>query len=496
MGCSSGKTRGEDKQSQNAVRNNLTTRKTLVMDNGDLIAKNDNLITNLYEVVKFLGRGGFSSVYLVKHLGSGTTRAIKEFAKNKNSHKLPKEIAIQRSVSHPHITRAFEWFEDKNYYYLVTEYLSGGELLEAVDKLKSFGEVEVAIIMKQLLSSMAYLHSKNIVHRDVKPNNIMLEAKPNDIEISIKIIDFGLSENCEPYGYLKDFAGTPLFMAPEVFKQKYNHKYDVWSCGIVMHILLFGESPFDKYLESDDPNKLEETIVGTKVIDLSRYKDIKISKAAKTFLLKLLEYDDTKRPSAGECLGDPWFEEFTIRKCSSSTDLDLKKNLNKFLAQNLLQQACSAYILYHYESGERTKELKKIFQEMDNNGDGRLTFNELKEGFKRLVNDSFYVANFDKVYEQINSDGGEYVEYDEFLRSMADFDQLLSDSLLKEAFDHFDNDKNGTLEVEDLKHALKISGESKEEKEIIQKILKEVDTNGDGVVSFSEFKALMLKIKE
>jgi calcium-dependent protein kinase len=493
MGCSHGKVKGEDKINNEIISNHLSQRRTLVLDNVDLILKNENLVTDFYEVVSFLGRGGFSSVYKAKHKNSGTIRAIKEFTKkDKKSSKLPNEIGIQRSISHPNITKAYEWFEDKNYFYLVTEYLSGGDLLEAVGKLKSFGEVEVAIIMKQLLSSLSYLHSKNIIHRDIKPNNIMLEKKPNNIEISIKIIDFGLSEYCEPFKFLNDFAGTPVFMAPELFKSKYNHKSDIWSCGIVMHILLFGESPFDKLL--DDSEKLKQAILDTKEIDLSSYHGI--SKGAREFLVKLLHYDFTSRASADDCLRDTWLNEYVGKKSSSSTDIDLKQNLSRFLSKNMLQQACSAYILYHYENGERNKELKKIFQEIDKNGDGRLTYEELKEGFKKLVKDPFLEANFDKVYDQINSDGGEYIEYDEFLRAMADFNELLTDNILKEAFDHFDTDKNGTLEVEDLRLALKIAGDSPEEKEVIHKIFKEVDINGDGVISFAEFKALMLKIKK
>jgi calcium-dependent protein kinase len=492
MGCSNGKTKDNENDDSRRPSSPFHQRKTLVIDNIDLILKNDNLITDLYEVICFLGRGSFSSVYKVKHINSGTVRAIKEFMKKNKNQKLPNEISIQRSISHPNITKAYEWFEDKNFFYLVTEFLSGGDLLQALSSFNQFGEVEVAIIMKQLISSVAYLHSKNIVHRDLKPNNIMLEMKPNNIEIAIKIIDFGLSEYCDKEKFMGDYAGTPVFMAPEVFKGKYNYLCDIWSCGIIMCILLFGESPFDPFLVDD--SALKKAILSPSSINLSKYHGV--SDSAKSFIYKLLSHDLNKRPTAEECLKEPWLVEYSSRVKSSTTDIDLKKNLSRFLSRNLLQQACSAYLLYHYENAERSRELKKVFHEMDKSGDGRLTYDELKEGFKKLVKDPFYEANFDKVYEQINSHGGNYIEYDEFLRAMSDFDELLTDNLLREAFDHFDTDKNGTLEVDNIKDALKLAGDNKEDREIISKILLEGDINKDGVLSFSEFKALMLKIKQ
>jgi calcium-dependent protein kinase len=491
MGCSNSMTK--DNPEGDLTSQVFKQRRTLIVDNVDLILKNDALVTDLYEVLGFIGKGGFSSVFKVKHKNSGTVRAIKEFTKDGKTNKLPNEISIQRSMSHPNITKAYEWFEDKDHYYLVTEYLSGGDLIEAVGKFSKFGEVEVAVIMKQLMSSLSYLHSKNVIHRDIKPQNIMLEQKPNNVEIAIKIIDFGLSEYCDLGGSLKEFAGTPAFMAPEMFKGKYNNRSDIWSCGLIMYILLMGESPFEAYL--DDDVKFKQIILDPKTVDEVAHKLSNISDGCKAFLLNLLEFDYTKRPSADDCLRDKWLTDYSGRLKSNSNDLDLKKNLSKFLSKNLLQQACSAYLLYHYENAERSRGLRQLFNELDKSGDGRLTYTELKEGFRRLVKDPFLEANFDKVYQQINTHGGEFIEYDEFLRALSNFDELLSDNLLREAFDHFDTDKNGTLEVDNIKAALKLTGGTHEEKEVIDKILMEVDVNRDGVISFYEFKTLMLKIK-
>lgn len=137
--------------------------------------------------------------------------------------------------------------EYRNTFYIVTEYCDGGQLFEAVKKTKYFTEGHVAHVMTQILSVVNYLEKKGIVHRDLKPENIVFESKrkeDNIKDIPIKIIDFGTATYCKPGEVLKTQVGSPYYIAPEVIKQEYNTKCDIWSTGVIMYVLLCGCPPF------------------------------------------------------------------------------------------------------------------------------------------------------------------------------------------------------------------------------------------------------------
>ena len=131
------------------------------------------------------------------------------------------------------------------------EYVSGGELYDYINKEKKFSERKTKIIMSQLLHALNYLHSNNIVHRDIKPENILIEKSKlncpfeNELGINLKLIDFGTCHFLHKNDYLTLKVGSPYYIAPEVLKKKYNNKCDIWSAGIIMHILLLGYPPFN-----------------------------------------------------------------------------------------------------------------------------------------------------------------------------------------------------------------------------------------------------------
>ena len=114
------------------------------------------------------------------------------------------------------------------------------------DKITSEGyflEREAAKVMKQLLSAVQYCHNNNIVHRDLKPEYLVLQNKNADSPI--KVIDFGTSQVYDPSKQMKENYGTPYYMAPEVIKTNYTEKCDVWSCGVILYVLLSGTPPFN-----------------------------------------------------------------------------------------------------------------------------------------------------------------------------------------------------------------------------------------------------------
>ena len=145
-------------------------------------------------------------------------------------------------MDHPNILRMYEFYEDNCNYHLVTEICTGGELFDRIVEQEHLSEKYCAEIMEQVISGVNYCHQKNIVHRDLKPENLLLlNKKPNS---PIKIIDFGTSQAFDPTKKMKARLGTPYYIAPEVLNKKYNEKCDVWSCGVIMFVILSGYPPF------------------------------------------------------------------------------------------------------------------------------------------------------------------------------------------------------------------------------------------------------------
>ena len=164
-----------------------------------LVSERRNPIEINYEVLDLLGQGGFGEVKRVRHKELDVIRALKIIKKSK--YKSPaelkmikNEIAIMKLVDHPNIVKLFEFFEDDENFFIITEYCSGGQLFEMIRQKRQFTENEAAQIMMQLLSAIAHCHQRKVVHRDVKPENLLVDVGGQNKEnYNVKIIDFGIS---------------------------------------------------------------------------------------------------------------------------------------------------------------------------------------------------------------------------------------------------------------------------------------------------------------
>lgn len=150
-----------------------------------------------------------------------------------------KEVQIMKMIDHPHIVKIFEYFENDRFIFIVMELMEKGELFDKIQEEHHFSEDKAVKIMKNILEGVNYLHKKNIVHRDLKPENILFTK--NGV---LKIVDFGTSKFFTKK-VMKTTHGTPYYIAPEVLKEKYDEKCDIWSCGVILYILLCGFPPFN-----------------------------------------------------------------------------------------------------------------------------------------------------------------------------------------------------------------------------------------------------------
>ncbi len=163
------------------------------------------------------------------------------------------EIDILRDMDHPGIVQIFEYFQDFDRLYIVTEFIPGKELFQEMNRKKNtkdlfFNEIEASTIIKQVLTIVNYLHQKNIIHRDLKLENVMIQSMPTkdepDAPWYIKLIDFGTAMRFKKGQRFKQAFGTSYYIAPEVLNGNYNEKCDIWCVGVILYFLLSGRPPF------------------------------------------------------------------------------------------------------------------------------------------------------------------------------------------------------------------------------------------------------------
>ncbi|EXB38218.1 CBL-interacting serine/threonine-protein kinase 12 [Morus notabilis] len=206
------------------------------------------LLLGRFEIGKLLGHGTFAKVYLARNAKSGESVAIKVIDKEKIlkggliAH-IKREISILRRVRHPNIVQLFEVMATKAKIYFVMEYVRGGELFNKVAKGRLKEEV-ARKYFQQLISAVGFCHARGVFHRDLKPENLLLDENGN-----LKVSDFGLSavsDQIRQDGLFHTFCGTPAYVAPEVLARKgYDAaKVDIWSCGVILFVLMAGYLPF------------------------------------------------------------------------------------------------------------------------------------------------------------------------------------------------------------------------------------------------------------
>ncbi|XP_039546074.1 MAP/microtubule affinity-regulating kinase 3 isoform X4 [Pimephales promelas] len=199
-----------------------------------------------YRLLKTIGKGNFAKVKLARHILTGREVAIKIIDKTQlnptSLQKLFREVRIMKILNHPNIVKLFEVIETDKTLYLVMEYASGGEVFDYLVAHGRMKEKEARAKFRQIVSAVQYCHQKHIVHRDLKAENLLLDA-----DMNIKIADFGFSNEFTIGNKLDTFCGSPPYAAPELFQgKKYDGpEVDVWSLGVILYTLVSGSLPFD-----------------------------------------------------------------------------------------------------------------------------------------------------------------------------------------------------------------------------------------------------------
>ncbi|KAE8282402.1 Death-associated protein kinase 2 [Larimichthys crocea] len=294
-------------------------------------------VEDFYEIGEVLGSGHFGQVRQVSERTSGTCWAAKflKIRKTVGSRlgversSVEKEVQILHAVQHPNIVTLKDVFESRAEVVLILELVSGGELFDFIAEKENLLESEAIEFMEQILEGLGFMHSKNIAHFDLKPENIMLSDKVSP-HPNIKLIDFGLAHHFHQGEEYRSTSGTPQYIAPEVINcDPLSTAADMWSIGVITYILLSGLSPFQ-----DDTNEgtLRNIIAMNYEFDEQCFS--MTSSMAKDFIQKLLVKDPNERMTAEECLLHPWIKPITRKQVAKRNRSSINmKNFKKFNAR-------------------------------------------------------------------------------------------------------------------------------------------------------------------
>lgn len=254
-----------------------------------------------YNIVKTLGEGSFGKVKLATHVVSGQKVALKIIARRKlvtrdMAGRIEREIQYLQLLRHPHIIKLYTVITTPQDIIMVLEY-AGGELFEYIVQNGKMQEKKARTFFQQIICAVEYCHRHKIVHRDLKPENLLL-----DDQLNVKIADFGLSNIMTDGNFLKTSCGSPNYAAPEVISGKLyaGPEVDVWSCGVILYVLLVGRLPFD-----DDYIPALFKKIATGQYSIPPF----ISPGAKRLITAMLQVNPVNRISITEIRNDAWFQE-------------------------------------------------------------------------------------------------------------------------------------------------------------------------------------------
>ncbi|XP_059297751.1 CBL-interacting protein kinase 2-like [Lycium ferocissimum] len=408
------------------------------------MAKKESILMERYELGRLLGQGTFAKVFYARNIKTGQGVAIKVIDKEKVlrvglMNQIKREISVMRLVRHPNIVHLYEVMATKTKIYFVMEYAKGGELFNKVAR----GKLKEDIARKyfqQLINAVDFCHSRGVYHRDLKPENLLLDENEN-----LKISDFGLSalvESKHQDGLLHTTCGTPAYVAPEVINRKgYDGaKADIWSCGVVLFVLLAGYLPFEH----------ENLMEMYRKIGKAEFKCPSwFPPEARRLLWRMLDPNPSTRISLAKIRGSSWFKKgisvssksTVVDEVSSTEEPCLKKDevaawipkLNafdiislyaKFDLSKLFEEPClkkeakftswkpASVIISKLENIAKRLKLK-----VSKRGEGLLRFEGTKEGRKGILCIDVEIFEVVEAFHlvEVKKSNGDTMEYQQIL---------------------------------------------------------------------------------
>ena len=436
-----------------------------------------------YELLEVLGKGSEGVVLKAENRVTKEKRAVKV----SEGEQIKWEAEVLSSLDHPNVGKVYEWTVEEGKTFVVQDLCTGGELLKYVQLSGRLLEVDASGLMRQLLCAVAYCHSKDLVHRDIKPENLLLASPPSGPSVpTLKLVDFGSSCYLPRPFMSTQRVGSLVYMSPEMIRgEEYDRKTDVWSCGVVLYLLLIGFPPFTGPRDCDIERKI---LRGHVIFPLSDHGDI--SRDAKKLILHMLDKNPAERWSASDCLNSSWLTNIDLESSYLAPNVQTSlTHLGVFAPQEQLRNLFFSYIAVNFSTKEELRSMEEAFRALDKDGDGKLTRDELFQALVKAVPHYTALAFTDEIMRRVDLSKTGSISFSQFLVSACDKSTLLTETVLKAAFDTIDSDGSGKISVSELKDLIKTQADMTEE--VAAQLLSQADENGDGEIEFEEFRKLM-----
>ena len=389
-----------------------------------------------YKVVKeLIGSGLFGEIRICHQLSTNRVYAVKIVSKAGLPSDILKkkqfeaQVKIMQKLDHPCLVKIFDFFEDACHFYLVMDYVKGGDLYAKLETCGRFNEKTAAKVMKQLFSALAYMHSKNIIHRDVKCDNILIEEFNQ--KIIVKLIDYDTVIKLGEKKKIKGIYGTVYYMAPELIEGLYNEKCDVWSAGVVLYSMITKTFPYG--------GGCDEVIMRNIINSKINFEALKIWKASNElidFLRSVLNYSPESRISAIQACSHSWIQKY----CKTRIPVQVP-SIDQPVFYNYLSQALKIWIVKNIIPVKEVAKYHMLFLNSDRDCDGGINSSELKAVF----DDERLIGTLMKITD-LNSRG--VLRYYEFLSLVMSKETILKYSC--EIVKVLDNDSSGKISLNSL----------------------------------------------
>lgn len=446
-------------------------------------------ISEDYEIdlSKVLGVGYSGPVTVAQHKRTGRKCAVKTFHKRAMDKKrfgyLQAEVNIYIKLDHPHIARLLDVYEDEHTVSLVMEMCTGKELYHRLAKRKIFRESDAAETTHQMLLAISYLHSHQVVHRDLKLENWLYESEAQDAHL--KLIDFGFSKLWERNTRMHQSCGSITYVAPEVLKKDYTNACDIWSLGVIVFMLLAGHPPFH---DPDQDILVDLILRGNCYFHEKQWRNV--TETAKDFVKSLLRVQPDRRPNAETALAHPWISR---QRRPSIAEIQANEPLSPSILEGMRQHAMSSHLkravllmVAYSLSSEDIAGLNATFLALDKNKHGTVTLSEFRralESFNDIPN-----VEVERLFDSLDHAHSGEITYTDFVAAMLQTRVRLHEDLIHEAFSRLDQSNSERITAEDLR---KVLGEEAFAEEDLGKLLAECDPSGSGSLSYEDFLRLL-----
>jgi len=426
------------------------------------------LLEKHYEEIRELGQGAFGRIALVREVATGHERVRKTVS---TAHLTPelldmtkKEIELLSSLDHPGVVKLYEYAEDaqRQELVLILEYLPGG----SCDQLIAEGqappsEALVARLICQLLTSLEYCHSRGIVHRDVKPGNMMLARDAQALgRADCKLIDFGFAGIAKPGA--DSLVGTAAYIAPEMIRfEPHTPKIDIWSVGVTAFELLSGQAPFGK---DADVNLGPNQPIFQRIKQYQGFEEVedqfngvhkwwnRRSAECREFVRWLMHPRADVRPTAAEALEHPWLQRYLPRQAPFTREM--ADSLISYAQAPSVARCCLLIVAGRLGIPD-LEQLGAAFLSADGNGDGKISREELEEALENVQGSWWWTPSaeidVDKVLEAADPDHTGGMGYTDFIAACIYARHGSDEELARQAFYAMDSDRDGWVYVRDIR---------------------------------------------